>query len=246
LSAPKPELAYTGPLVILVDQNCASSCEYFSQHLQKLGRATVIGQYSTEGAGGPIDRIQMPGGLMFQYTMGQTTFAGTKEFNLEAKGVVPDIRVPVTLETEAAKLKGEDPVMQAALAELDRQTTELAGRLSAQPWQWVSYTGPVDTFDVKSPADYTVAFNTDGTASIVADCNRASGSYEAADGSLQVKIGPATVALCPGDSRGDQFVKYLGSAARYFFKDGKLYIDLLADGGTMRFAPAGKAAMSNE
>ncbi|MCB0145309.1 MAG: hypothetical protein KDE50_35835, partial [Caldilineaceae bacterium] len=32
-SAPRPELAYTGPLVILIDQNCASACEYFTQHL---------------------------------------------------------------------------------------------------------------------------------------------------------------------------------------------------------------------
>jgi C-terminal processing protease CtpA/Prc len=123
ISAPRPELAFTGPLVVLIDEKCASSCEYFTQHLQVLKRATVIGQYSSRGAGGPIDRIAMPGDLSFQYTVGRTTFAGTDVFNLEAKGVVPDVRVPVTLETETAKLKGGDPVMRAALAALEKQAS---------------------------------------------------------------------------------------------------------------------------
>ena len=120
LSSPRPELAYTGPLVILVDEGCASSCEYFTQHLQLLDRATVIGQYATAGAGGFIDVIGMPGGLAVQFTQGRTTFAGTEEPNLEAKGVIPDIRVPVTLENELATTRGEDPVLDAAIAELDR------------------------------------------------------------------------------------------------------------------------------
>jgi heat shock protein HslJ len=115
-----------------------------------------------------------------------------------------------------------------------------AGSLTAHPWQWIAYEGPMEKFEVTSPANYTAAFSADGTLNIVADCNRASGSYKSADGSLQVQIGPATMALCPGDSRGEQFVKYLGSAARAFFKDGKLYIDLFADGGTLAFAPTAK------
>ncbi len=39
-------------------------------------------------------------------------------------------------------------------------------------------------------------------------------------------------------SRSAQFVKLLGSGAGYFFEDGNLTIDLMADGGTMDFAPA--------
>ncbi|HWK80717.1 MAG TPA: S41 family peptidase, partial [Thermomicrobiales bacterium] len=33
-SSPKPDLAYTGPVAILVDQNCASACEFFTQAMQ--------------------------------------------------------------------------------------------------------------------------------------------------------------------------------------------------------------------
>jgi D-alanyl-D-alanine carboxypeptidase len=47
-----------------------------------------------------------------------------------------------------------------------------------------------------------------------------------------------TLAACPPESRSEDFVKYLGAAARYFFQDGNLFIDLLVDGGTMEFSPA--------
>jgi C-terminal processing protease CtpA/Prc len=231
LSAPKPELAYTGPLVVLVDQNCASACEYFSQHLQTLGRATVVGQYSTEGAGGPIDRIKLPGGLMFQYTIGRTTFAETEEPNLEAKGVVPDVRVPVTLETEQAKLAGEDPVMDAALAELDRLAASGA-ELGGTTWQWVvavDASGAMTAVD--TPGSYTIAFAEDGTVAIQADCNQASGEYiTGEDGALIITLGPVTLAACPEGSRSDAFLGYLG-AVQHAEVDGAQLVLTLASAG---------------
>jgi len=115
ISAPKPELYYDGPVLVLVDNNCASSCEFFSQFLQTNGRAQVIAQYGTKGAGAAINHVDLPGGIFMQYTKGRAYFAGTDEFNLEAVGVTPDIRVPTTEETERAKLEGGDPVLQTAL-----------------------------------------------------------------------------------------------------------------------------------
>jgi hypothetical protein len=111
LSAPQPDLYYGGPVVILVDHDCASSCEFFSQFLQTNNRATVVAQHGTKGAGAPINRVAMPYGITFQYTKGRAYFAGTDELNLEGTGVVPDIRVPTTLETVAASLQGNDPVL---------------------------------------------------------------------------------------------------------------------------------------
>ncbi|MCB9149910.1 MAG: PDZ domain-containing protein [Caldilineaceae bacterium] len=124
ISAPQPDLYYGGPIVILIDQNCASSCEFFTQFMQTNGRATVVAQYASKGAGAPINRITMPGGLLFQYTKGRAYFAGTDELNLEGKGVVPDERVPVTLESVEATLAGGDPVLEAGLAIL----SHLAGQ----------------------------------------------------------------------------------------------------------------------
>ncbi len=110
--------------------------------------------------------------------------------------------------------------------------------LTANPWQWVSFTNPVEQFDVEMPQSYVITFNEDGTAGVVADCNNASGSYTADASSLTIELGPMTMAACPEDSRSDQFVQLLGGAAIYFFEDGDLFIDLMADGGTMVFSPS--------
>lgn len=130
ISAPKPDLSYDGDVVILVDNHCASSCEFFTQFLQTNQRATVVAQHSTEGAGAPINRVEMPSGIVFQYTKGRSYFAGTEEFNLEAKGVTPDVKASVTEETELAKLRGGDPVLEAGV---NRLKLALVEQLELQP-----------------------------------------------------------------------------------------------------------------
>lgn len=118
--------------------------------------------------------------------------------------------------------------------------------LTTQPWRWHGFSGPEEQFTVVTPERYQAIFNEDGTVSIVADCINALGSFTDMDGALSVAIGPMTMAACPDGSRSDQFVTLLGAAARYFFADGNLFIDLMADGGTMRLDPAGEAAASAE
>jgi C-terminal processing protease CtpA/Prc len=115
LYAPRPELAYTGKLVVLVNDFTASAGEYFPQFLQKMKRATIIGEYASEGAGGSVNIVNLPGPIPFAYTGGRSFFAGTKEPNLEAKGVQLDIRVPITLENESKKKNCQDPVIEAAI-----------------------------------------------------------------------------------------------------------------------------------
>ena len=117
------------------------------------------------------------------------------------------------------------------------------GALVAHPWQWISFTNPVESFDVEMPESYLLTFNNDETVNVVADCNNASGTYMAEGGSLTIAIGPMTMAACPPESRSNQFVELLGGAALYFFEDGQLFIDLMADGGTMVFAPAEEPSM---
>ena len=116
--------------------------------------------------------------------------------------------------------------------------TEELVQLRATPWQWVSFTSPVEQFDVEAPLSYLLQFNDDATVNIVADCNNAVGHYQGEGGKLAIELGPMTAAACPPDSRSDQFVKLLSGAALYFFEDGNLHIDLFADSGTMVFSPA--------
>lgn len=117
----------------------------------------------------------------------------------------------------------------------------IAGAPPTGSWQWVSFTNPVEQFQIDDPENYVLTFNDDGSVNIKADCNNAMGSYTADSSSLTIEVGPTTLALCPGESRGEDFVKYLGFVAIYFFEDGHLFIDLMADGGTLEFAQASTA-----
>ena len=110
--------------------------------------------------------------------------------------------------------------------------------LTEGAWMWTEYTNPSQQFNVDQPENYTLHFLEDGTVQIKADCNNGSGKYTVDGSSIQIEVGAMTLAACPPESRSDDFIKYLGSAAIYFFQDGNLYIDLMADGGTMAFTPA--------
>ena len=200
-----------------------------------------MGQYATDGAGGPVDEIKLPEDMTFQYTNGRTTFAGTDEYNLEAKGVVPDIRVPVTVESEQAKRTGEDPVLEAAVAELSRAGNERVAKLVAQPWQWVSYQGADETFEVETPANYTLTFSDPETreVKIKADCSNVDGFFILQGSNLSMRTAPMEPAACGEGSRSEQFLELLAAAlpAQFAIEDGNLQITL-ADGSTLVFAPA--------
>ena len=116
--------------------------------------------------------------------------------------------------------------------------------LTATTWMWVGFTDPTQQYNVENPENYTLAFQAGGTVNIQADCNNAVGAYMVDGSSIKIEVGAMTMEMCPPESRSDDFVKYLGSAAIYFFKDGELFIDLMADGGTMEFAPAESTAIT--
>lgn len=110
--------------------------------------------------------------------------------------------------------------------------------LTGMTWQWVSMADPMGETMVPMPENYTLSFQEDGTVAIQADCNSAGGSYTVDGGTIAIELGPMTLVACPPDSLGDQFLRDLGFAAIYFFEDGQLLVDMMADGGTMAFQPA--------
>jgi C-terminal processing protease CtpA/Prc len=119
LYALAPDLAYTGKVVVLVSQSCLSECEFFTYTLKHSGRAAVVGQYATGGAGGSVNSLRLPGGITFTYTQSRAVDAHGVPI-VEARGVAPTMRVPVTIETVQAQAQGRDPVLDAALAYLHR------------------------------------------------------------------------------------------------------------------------------
>jgi C-terminal processing protease CtpA/Prc len=110
---PRPALQYSGPVAVLVGPACASACEFFSYDMTINDRAIVVGQYPTEGAGGSVEQFLMPEEIHVQMTIGRAVDANG-EIHLEGKGVVPTIKVPVTVETLQKQANGEDVILEAA------------------------------------------------------------------------------------------------------------------------------------
>lgn len=120
-------------------------------------------------------------------------------------------------------------------AQVDEPSDELIS-LTENSWYWISFTSPTEQYQIEQPQNYVLTFNQDGSINIKADCNNANADYMVEDQSLTITVGPMTKAMCPPDSRSDQFVKLLNFASIYFFEEGNLIIDLMADGGTMVFS----------
>ena len=146
-SSPAGSQPYTGDVVMLVDQNCASACEFMSYWLQASGRADIVGQYATEGAGGNTNGIFLPGQIQFNFTEGTELDPETGLPTFQDVGVRPDVEVPVTEETERAKVEGGDPVLEAGIQHLRRLAFE---RLDLQATSFVS-----ETVTSVAPATWT-------------------------------------------------------------------------------------------
>jgi heat shock protein HslJ len=109
--------------------------------------------------------------------------------------------------------------------------------LQSNPWQWVSFASAAGQYNLENPGNYQLTFHDNGTVDIKADCNNASGTYTIDGIKISILVGPATLVACPAGSRGEEFFKDLGSAATYFYQPGEFFLDLSAEGGTLRFTP---------
>ncbi len=107
---------YDVPIVVLVGPDCASACEGFAYVLQQGKQATVIGNYPTAGMFGEVNRGQysLPDDMSLQFPTGRPE-TSDGEVPIEGVGVIPDIIVPVTLESALGQ---EDTILQAAIQAL--------------------------------------------------------------------------------------------------------------------------------
>lgn len=154
---------------------------------------------------------------------------------LAAACSAPDAGDQAGTETPAAKAVEEQaPVADTANAQ---GTRPLAGT----SWQLVKIMSMDDRTDVPAdPSLYTLAFNADGSASMLADCNRGSASWQS-EGSGQLSFGPvaATRAMCPPESISGTYLAQFEWVRSYVMKDGHLFLSTMADGSIIEFAPDG-------
>ena len=107
-------------------------------------------------------------------------------------------------------------------------------------WKWQSFedSADVNNIIVPNPDGYTLTLNEDGTASIQADCNQVSWTYELDGSSLTFNtLGPSTLAMCPEDSLDTQYLERLGNTATFVISEGQLFLNLKFDSGNMVFSP---------
>lgn len=133
-----------------------------------------------------------------------------------------------------------EPAAVATEAPAGVAAAEAVPELGGTTWNWEEFVdnAGVQSLKVADPASYTVTFQADGTVAMKADCNQAAGSYVLEGTNLTITVGPMTLAMCSAESLSEQFLVNLTSVATVGSKDGKLLLDLMADGGTMIFALA--------
>ena len=108
------------------------------------------------------------------------------------------------------------------------------GELTGRTWQLSSITETVPAFQATIAAEdrarYAITFNEDGTASIQADCNVVQATWTSNDTQVTIVPGASTLAMCPEDSLGTQFVTALSGATSYNLSGAGLTLYILNEG----------------
>jgi heat shock protein HslJ len=102
-------------------------------------------------------------------------------------------------------------------------------------WEWQGTVTPVETITVPQPERYTLRLTEQGRAELRFDCNHGGGSYRIAEGKLSFGPMMSTRMACPEDSMDSIYIKYLQNVNSFFVEGDSLFLELPADGGTLRY-----------
>ena len=118
--------------------------------------------------------------------------------------------------------------------------------LAGTGWRLVEFQSMADTTGTVRPDDpslYTMRLNTDGTVTMLLNCNHARGTWSAEPSgngaSGRFEFGPlaATRALCPPPSMDESITAHTKFVRSYLLNHGRLYLSLMADGGIYAWEP---------
>jgi len=104
---------FTGRLIVLIDQGCASACEDFVMPLSMSGRATLVGEPTLGSTGQPYMH-NFGNGMSFRISTKRVYFPDGRTF--EGVGIRPDVAVEPT----PADLRAKRDVMLERALELAR------------------------------------------------------------------------------------------------------------------------------
>lgn len=103
-------------------------------------------------------------------------------------------------------------------------------------WQWQGQVASAEPLVVDQPDHYTLEIQSGGKVLVRADCNRGSATYRMEGRTILFKLGGFTRAACPEGSHDRHFLKMLESVVAQRTRGDTLFLDLPADGGSLRFA----------
>lgn len=125
------------------------------------------------------------------------------------------------------------PLHAVTLTASDGKTTTIGGIF----WKWQRTAYNNDTLvEPPDPSRYSILLMPEGHLSVTLDCNAGGGRYTLDGSSLTLEVTHTTMAACPPGSLAEKFRKDLAAARIAFMRDGDLYLDLMYDTGTMKFA----------
>ncbi|HEX7810418.1 MAG TPA: META domain-containing protein [Burkholderiales bacterium] len=104
-------------------------------------------------------------------------------------------------------------------------------------WHWEGQLAN-EKLVVDQPDRYTLEIQPGGKALLRADCNRGSAAYKIDGRGLSFKLGALTRAACPPGSLSDRYLKALEGVVSHRTKGENLFLDLPAEGGTLKFVRA--------
>src|SRR5262249_50569339 len=111
--APAP-VQWEGPVAVLIGPACYSACEIFSAAMAHDPKHLIVGRYPTAGVEASVEPWKLPDGLYFQAPTGRLLTPDDQIF-LEGVGVIPNIKVPITLESLLTTEDQELPAAEKAL-----------------------------------------------------------------------------------------------------------------------------------
>jgi len=109
--------------------------------------------------------------------------------------------------------------------------------IAGTSWFWRSFIKPDGSQTTITEYDnYVLEFLTGGQVSILADCNKGSGTYRTSGTQITIQVTATTKASCGAESLDNQYINLLNGSFAYAVQNGVL--SLFSNDGTMNFGPS--------
>lgn len=115
-----------------------------------------------------------------------------------------------------------------------------ADNITSIKWLWGGYRHSDKYTLVPNPENYTLAFFSDGTCYVKAECNSGNGSYTLEENNLTIDSTAITLMACGPDSMDPEYMGLLADIKSATIDDGQLIL-YSSEGDTMFFTNGGQA-----